>query len=171
MFLKKNQLNVIRYCLWSIPSSCETSALHFITLNFTLLPKSFALEYAWPRNMILEVSLQSHTDTINIFISQCHSPHLIMWQFLVFLCGYSGWGVKLTTHIHLVPRSRNELSYTSTPPIRLHGVMLSFLITYAISFSCIYLMSSRWRRKAVDVYGTMCQSFTNILQQFLTTWR
>jgi hypothetical protein len=33
--------------------------------------------------------------------------------------------VKLTTHLHLVPRSKNEWSYTSTPPIRLHGVMLS----------------------------------------------
>jgi len=31
--------------------------------------------------------------------------------------------VKLTTHLHLVPRSKNEWSYTSsTPPIRLHGV-------------------------------------------------
>jgi hypothetical protein len=34
-------------------------------------------------------------------------------------------GVKLTTHLHLVPRSKNEWSYTSTPPVGLHGVMLS----------------------------------------------
>jgi hypothetical protein len=34
--------------------------------------------------------------------------------------------VKLTTHLHLVPRSKNEWSYTSTPPIRLHGVVLSY---------------------------------------------
>jgi hypothetical protein len=33
--------------------------------------------------------------------------------------------VKLTTHLHLVPRSRNAWSYTSIPPIRLHGVVLS----------------------------------------------
>jgi hypothetical protein len=32
---------------------------------------------------------------------------------------------KLTTHLHLVPRSNNEWSYTSTPLIRLHGVVLS----------------------------------------------
>jgi hypothetical protein len=36
-----------------------------------------------------------------------------------------GWGVKLTTHLHLVSRSKNEWSYTSTSPIRLHGVVLS----------------------------------------------
>jgi hypothetical protein len=30
-----------------------------------------------------------------------------------------------TTHLHLVPRSKNEWSYTSTPPICLHGVVLS----------------------------------------------
>jgi hypothetical protein len=29
--------------------------------------------------------------------------------------GYSGRGVKLTTHLHLVPRSKNEWSYTSIP--------------------------------------------------------
>jgi hypothetical protein len=35
-----------------------------------------------------------------------------------------GGGVKLTTHLHLVPRSKNVWSYTSTPPICLHGVVL-----------------------------------------------
>jgi hypothetical protein len=30
-----------------------------------------------------------------------------------------------STHLHLEPRSKNEWSYTSTPPIRLHGVVLS----------------------------------------------
>jgi hypothetical protein len=32
--------------------------------------------------------------------------------------------VKLTTHLHLELRSKNEWSYTSTPPVRLHGVVL-----------------------------------------------
>jgi len=36
-----------------------------------------------------------------------------------------GRDVELTTHLHLVPRSKNEWSYISTPPIRLHGVVLS----------------------------------------------
>jgi hypothetical protein len=35
--------------------------------------------------------------------------------------------VKLTTHLHLVPRSKNEWNYTSTPSIRLHGVVLLFV--------------------------------------------
>jgi hypothetical protein len=38
-------------------------------------------------------------------------------------------GIKLpgseADHSHLVPRSKNEWSYTSTPPIRLHGVVHS----------------------------------------------
>jgi hypothetical protein len=33
-------------------------------------------------------------------------------------------GVKLTTHLHLVRRSKNAWSYTSTPPIRFYGVVL-----------------------------------------------
>jgi hypothetical protein len=43
----------------------------------------------------------------------------------VFPRGKSGWGVKLTTHPHLVPRSKNAWSYTSTPPIHIHGMVLS----------------------------------------------
>jgi hypothetical protein len=43
----------------------------------------------------------------------------------LFPWGYSGPGVKLTTHLHLVPRSKNAWSYTSTPPLRLHSVVLS----------------------------------------------
>jgi hypothetical protein len=34
-------------------------------------------------------------------------------------------GHELTTHLHLVQRSKNDWSYTSTPPIRLNGVVLS----------------------------------------------
>jgi len=37
----------------------------------------------------------------------------------------SGRGVKLTTDLHLVQRSKNAWSYTSTPLIHLHGVALS----------------------------------------------
>jgi len=33
--------------------------------------------------------------------------------------------VKLTTHLYLVPRSNNTRSYTSTLPVRLHGVVLN----------------------------------------------
>jgi hypothetical protein len=33
-----------------------------------------------------------------------------------------GRGLTLTTHPHLVPRSRPSRSYTSSPPKRLHGV-------------------------------------------------
>jgi hypothetical protein len=38
--------------------------------------------------------------------------------------------VKLTTHFHLVPRAKNEWSYTSTPPVRRHGITLPFTFTY-----------------------------------------
>jgi hypothetical protein len=43
----------------------------------------------------------------------------------LFPWGYSVWGVKLTTHHHLVPRSKNAWSFISNPPIRLYGVVLS----------------------------------------------
>jgi hypothetical protein len=39
--------------------------------------------------------------------------------------GKSSWGVKVIAHLNLEPRSNNAWSYTSTSPIRLHGVVLS----------------------------------------------
>jgi hypothetical protein len=38
--------------------------------------------------------------------------------------GGSGRGVKLTTHLHLVPRSRTH-DAVAPPSVRLHGVVLS----------------------------------------------
>jgi len=35
------------------------------------------------------------------------------------------FSLKLTTHLHLVPRSKNAWRYTAIPPIHLHGVVLS----------------------------------------------
>jgi hypothetical protein len=48
----------------------------------------------------------------------------IQWVPGALSLGLKRLGVKLTTHLHLVPRSKNEWSYTSTPPVRLHGVVL-----------------------------------------------
>jgi hypothetical protein len=68
-------------------------------------------------------------------------------------------GVKLTIHLHLVPRSRKvELYLHST--IRLHGVVLSneaqkhrdkctltvtsYLLTYLLTYLLIYLLTYSW---------------------------
>jgi hypothetical protein len=43
-----------------------------------------------------------------------------------------GRGVTLTTHPHLVPRLSMSRSYTSSPPMRLHGMQrntFTFLLT------------------------------------------
>jgi hypothetical protein len=48
----------------------------------------------------------------------------IQWVLGALSLGVKRPGVKLTTH-HLVPRSKNVWSYTSTLPVRLHGVVLS----------------------------------------------
>jgi hypothetical protein len=47
----------------------------------------------------------------------------------------SGRGVKLTTHLQLVPRSR-KCGYIHPPPIRLHGVVLNYLSTGTTSAFC-----------------------------------
>jgi hypothetical protein len=47
----------------------------------------------------------------------------VQWVLEVLSPGVKGGrGVMLTTHPHLVPRSRMSRSYTSSPPKRLHGV-------------------------------------------------
>jgi hypothetical protein len=45
--------------------------------------------------------------------------------------------VKLIKHLNLVPRSKNEWSYTSTPAMRLHDVVLtkSTRITLPFTFT------------------------------------
>jgi len=43
----------------------------------------------------------------------------------LFPWGQSGRGAKLTTHLHLVPKSKNAWSSASTPPVRLHDVVVS----------------------------------------------
>jgi hypothetical protein len=54
-------------------------------------------------------------------------------------------GAKLTTHLHLVPRSKNAWSHTTTLPIRLHGVVLSLKkhrdsFTFTFTFVCYWLL-------------------------------
>jgi hypothetical protein len=51
----------------------------------------------------------------------------------------SGRDVPLTTHTHLAPRLKKEYSYTSTPPLCLHGRLWDELDAYGtlstLSFS------------------------------------
>jgi hypothetical protein len=59
------------------------------------------------------------------------------WGF--FPRGQSGWGLKLNTNLHLVPRSKNAWSYTSTP----HYVfMLWWLIKHRDNFTFTLLEDS-----------------------------
>jgi hypothetical protein len=52
-------------------------------------------------------------------------PASIQWVLGALSLGESGWGVRLTTHHLLMPRSRNVWRYTSTPPLHLHYVVLA----------------------------------------------
>jgi hypothetical protein len=61
---------------------------------------------------------------LGIFLFTTASRPALGYQGL-FPWGQSGRGVKLTIYLHLVPRSKYAWSYTSTPPIRLHGVVLN----------------------------------------------
>jgi hypothetical protein len=46
---------------------------------------------------------------------------LLLTVYLVLSRGQSGQGVKLATHLHVVPGLKNDWSYTSTPLVRLRG--------------------------------------------------
>jgi hypothetical protein len=54
--------------------------------------------------------------------SEAHQASCTMSTGGSFAGAKRGRGVMLTTHPHLVPRSRMSRSYTSSPPKRLHGV-------------------------------------------------
>jgi hypothetical protein len=51
----------------------------------------------------------------------------------LFPWGLSGWGVKLTTHLQLVPRSR-KCGSIHPLPIRLHGIVLD-LVKHRVNFT------------------------------------
>jgi hypothetical protein len=67
-------------------------------------------------------------------------------------------GVKLTTHFHLVPRSKNAWSYISTHPIRLHAWRL---IKTQDVFMTKYLVNQR------DNLMYLSLSFRNISEGLL----
>jgi hypothetical protein len=50
---------------------------------------------------------------------------------LIISCAESGWGMKITTHLQLVPRSRIHGSiHRLHSPIHLHGIVLNQLCTW-----------------------------------------
>jgi len=51
--------------------------------------------------------------------------------------------MKLTTHLHLVPRSKDAWRYTSIPPIRLHGVVLDLKKKHEDNFSLPFMLYIR----------------------------
>jgi hypothetical protein len=56
-----------------------------------------------------------------------------------------GRGVMLTTHPHLVPRSWMRRSYTSSPPLRLHGCVVGLLYLYYHSEEhCVKYCNVKW---------------------------
>ena len=51
----------------------------------------------------------------------------------IFPGGKCGRGVALTTHLHLGPRLKKEYSYTSTLPLGLRDIYLTFTFTFIFS--------------------------------------
>jgi hypothetical protein len=69
------------------------------------------------------------TGVKDFFLASASTPALgptqppIQWVLGVVSAGVKhSWGMMLTTHPHLVPRSRMSRSYTSSPPECLHGM-------------------------------------------------
>jgi hypothetical protein len=62
----------------------------------------------------------------------------VQWVPVVLSGLKSGRGVKVTTHLHLVPRSVMSRSYISSPHKRLYGTALAFIRFYYSVFSNIF---------------------------------
>jgi hypothetical protein len=67
-----------------------------------------------------------------------------------------GQGVTLTAHPHLVPRSRMNRNYTSSPPKHLHGVQRSRFtsVFLYVSLSAPFIVS-----KVITLLGVVLQAF------------
>jgi hypothetical protein len=78
-----------------------------------------------PFNSLISSFFKNHFITIHV-PQRLWGPSSLLsigYQGL-FLWGWSGRGVKLTTYLYLIPRSKDEWRYISTFPIRRHGVVL-----------------------------------------------
>jgi len=58
--------------------------------------------------------------------------------------------VKLTTHLHLVPRSRNERIYTSTPQ---YAFVAWCLVKHRDNFTFTFTFINNVLRKIIQSYG------------------
>jgi len=58
-------------------------------------------------------------------------PRLCTADTLSLSLGQSGRGTLFTTHTYLEPRLKKEYSYTSTPPLGLHGLLQGELFNSA----------------------------------------
>jgi hypothetical protein len=79
--------------------------------------------------------------------------------------------VKLTIHFHLVQRSKNEWSYTSTPPIRLHGVVFSQKEAQGQLYLYLYLKTYSWHGTYLNYFFTYMVTKKDVSAEiFLQKW-
>jgi hypothetical protein len=90
-----------------------------------------------------------------VFRTALGPPSLLSSGYLEF---FPLRGVRLTTYLHLVPRSNKTWSYISTTPWHLHGVVLSYL--YRLLFS-LDLVAKKLFWPADYNIGAVVISWTN----------
>jgi hypothetical protein len=99
-------------------------------------------------------------------------PSLLSYGYQgIFPWGQSGRGVKPTTHLHLVPRSNNEWSYTSIPPIRLHGVVLSLKRKYGDNFTFTFTFCIENIRRSSHLQTKANQNRRMLIRPYFRTGR
>jgi hypothetical protein len=96
--------------------------------------------------------------TLGIFFSTASRTALgptqppIQWVPRALSLGDKRPGVKLTTHLHLVLRSKNEWSYISTPPIRLRKLIVFrqfFLPFQNVSEGNFYTVETQYKKTSM----------------------
>jgi len=97
--------------------------------------------------------------------------------YCVYLQGLSGQGVALTTYPDSAPRLKKEWSYTSTPPLGLHG-LLKMKFTFTSTFTSFILIDHYYvyplcKCEVCTVFTKIDVelNFTSILCIFCTTSR
>jgi hypothetical protein len=103
---------------------------------------------------------QRHFSLASVFRPAVRSTQLPTQLVQVLSPGVKrGRDVTLTTHSHLVPRSRKSRSYTSSPPWRLYGVkgQLYFTVSNPVNFTRrnIFCLNATYRPLK---YVTICLS-------------
>jgi hypothetical protein len=119
---------VIKHYRLAFPRCSDQISTGLSDIEFSLFPSASPFKghsHFLRNNYHIPMSLNAILETAQLNNLSTKMKPPTQWVSRILSLGIKRQGRELTTHLHLMPRSKNVWSYSSTLPIRLYGVVLS----------------------------------------------